>query len=286
VAGSAIEVVHTDRLGSVRTVTDDTGAVIATTRTDEFGIVTATSGFDSLAFGFTGEPVDGAGLVYLRARHYDPTLGRFLTRDTWAGITALPGSLHRYAYVQNSPATHRDPSGHILPLVAAIAIGAAIGGLVGGGGYVATTMATGGSLDPLEGAVATAGGAIAGGACVITLGACVAASVGASVAQYTVSPGEKDLLGFATSVAIGSLAGRIGYTPRFRPTVNRPTPNPITLPRSMQGIAWANELVFSGLVNLGRTVLSTAVSAAPSLGDISLAAASSSVKAGNGAPAR
>jgi hypothetical protein len=53
VSGTAIELYHTDRLGSVRAVTDATGAVTATWRTDEFGITTATTGSSTQPFTYT-----------------------------------------------------------------------------------------------------------------------------------------------------------------------------------------------------------------------------------------
>jgi RHS repeat-associated protein len=112
VAGSAIEVQHPDRLGSIRTVTDDTGAVIATFRTDEFGVPTASTGSAGSPYRYTGEPADASGLTYLRARHYDASLGRFMSRDPFAGFVASPLSLNRYSYVENNPATNADPSGH------------------------------------------------------------------------------------------------------------------------------------------------------------------------------
>lgn len=85
VSGTTIEVYQTDRLGSVRAITDAAGAVTATYRTDEFGIPTASTGTSSQPFTFTGEPHDATGLTFLRARYYDPSLGRFMSRDTWAG---------------------------------------------------------------------------------------------------------------------------------------------------------------------------------------------------------
>jgi RHS repeat-associated protein len=45
-------------------------------------------------FGYAGEYADAeSGLVYLRARSYDPATGQFLTRDPATGLTAAP-----YAY--------------------------------------------------------------------------------------------------------------------------------------------------------------------------------------------
>jgi RHS repeat-associated protein len=57
-------------------------------------------------FGYTGEAHDDeSGLVYLRARYYDPSLGRFLSRDSY--VDQPP-----YAYVGNDPMNATDPSGH------------------------------------------------------------------------------------------------------------------------------------------------------------------------------
>jgi len=51
------------------------------------------------------------GLVFLRARYYDPQLGRFIQRDSRQGLASRPESLNRYVYVQNNPASLVDSSG-------------------------------------------------------------------------------------------------------------------------------------------------------------------------------
>jgi RHS repeat-associated protein len=111
VNGSAIEVYHQDRLGSTRVLTDGSGNTVATYRTDEFGNATGSTGTSAQPFIFTGEPRDGTGLSYLRARYYDPGLGRLMSRDTWLGYVGSPTTLGRYTYVECNPATNRDPSG-------------------------------------------------------------------------------------------------------------------------------------------------------------------------------
>lgn len=50
--------------------------------------------------------------LYLRARYYQPGLGRFLTRDTYTGENDAPGSLHSYAYCRNDGVNAWDPSRH------------------------------------------------------------------------------------------------------------------------------------------------------------------------------
>ncbi|MGH7862175.1 MAG: RHS repeat-associated core domain-containing protein, partial [Candidatus Dormibacteraceae bacterium] len=84
---------------------------IQTYQTDEFGIPTSSQGTSTQPFGYTGQQVDGDGLIYLRARMYDPTSGRLLGRDVVGGSTLLPASLNRYSYTQDNPMNMSDPSG-------------------------------------------------------------------------------------------------------------------------------------------------------------------------------
>ncbi len=71
------------------------------------------------------------GTVYLRARYYNPSTGRFTSRDSFAGKNEDPLSLNLYTYCHNSPTINVDPSGHFI--LSAILIGAAIGTAVSGG---------------------------------------------------------------------------------------------------------------------------------------------------------
>jgi len=103
-----------DALGSVRQMTDVTGAITFTQAYDPYGAATVSDGTGQSAYGFTGEQQDVyAGLVYLRARYYDPVDGRFLSRDTWAGDDNRPLSLNRWMYVEGNPIKWGDPSGMI-----------------------------------------------------------------------------------------------------------------------------------------------------------------------------
>jgi hypothetical protein len=47
----------------------------------------------------------------LRARYYDPSLGRFINVDPWTGRFRNPASLNRYAYVLDNPLRFTDCSG-------------------------------------------------------------------------------------------------------------------------------------------------------------------------------
>ena len=89
-SGGNVQVYHADGLGSVRAITDASGVVNQTLQTDAYGVVTQSQGSVIQPFGFTGQQVDPSGLVYLRARFYDPTSGRFMSRDPRLGTPGSP----------------------------------------------------------------------------------------------------------------------------------------------------------------------------------------------------
>jgi hypothetical protein len=75
-------------------------------------------------------------LVFLRARYYDPGIGRFISKDPFPGVPSLPSTLHPYQYALNNPINLVDPSGEIIPaIITAMAAGVIIGGIMGGIGY-------------------------------------------------------------------------------------------------------------------------------------------------------
>ncbi len=64
-------------------------------------------------FLYAGEIYDEElGLIYLRARYYDPNDGWFITEDTYKGQVDNPLSLKRYTYVHNNPLSNVDPTGN------------------------------------------------------------------------------------------------------------------------------------------------------------------------------
>ena len=108
----------TDLLGSVRLVTDPTGAVVGAGAYDAWGnarpSTSGTSGATLLAgltgtqpFGFAGQYLDaGAGTYDMRAREYSPQQGQFESVDPLLSQTNEP-----YLYAGDSPAGSTDPSG-------------------------------------------------------------------------------------------------------------------------------------------------------------------------------
>ena len=98
---------HRDHLGSTRLVTDHTGTPVGTYTYDPYGTLADTTGTHRPLLGYAGQYTDPeTGLQYLRARHYDPTTGQFLTRDPWVSTTMDP-----YGYALNNPVNATDPTG-------------------------------------------------------------------------------------------------------------------------------------------------------------------------------
>ncbi len=100
-----------DGLGSVRGVASNTAAVLESRNYEPFGTAFGTTGTSQTPYGFTGEPTDGNGLVYLRARYYSPALGVFPSRDPFEGMAERAMSLNGYSWVEGNVVNAVDPSG-------------------------------------------------------------------------------------------------------------------------------------------------------------------------------
>ena len=74
--------------------------------------------YDDLAsgrceFGYTGHETDrNTGLVYFKARHYDPELGRFISADPYEGEPNTPVSWNSYLYANGNPLFYIDKQGY------------------------------------------------------------------------------------------------------------------------------------------------------------------------------
>ncbi|HKQ51123.1 MAG TPA: RHS repeat-associated core domain-containing protein, partial [Pyrinomonadaceae bacterium] len=95
----------TDRIGSPAALTDGAGNVVERRSYEPFG---ASAGSSWTRYDYTGRERDAqTGLIYYRARWYDPAQGRFVSEDP-AGFA---GGLNKYAYVSNNPVSKTDPFG-------------------------------------------------------------------------------------------------------------------------------------------------------------------------------
>ena len=105
-----------DGLGSTTGLTDDDGSLTDTYAYDVFGAMKSQTGTSANAWRFTGELNDSSvarSPYYLRARYYDPALGRFLSQDPWPSNPMNPQTLNRYLYALNDPARFTDPNGYL-----------------------------------------------------------------------------------------------------------------------------------------------------------------------------
>ncbi|MFN8534579.1 MAG: RHS repeat-associated core domain-containing protein [Dehalococcoidia bacterium] len=146
-----------DRLGSVLGLVDSAGTVVRTYAYDAWGVQTSTTGTLVNPLRWAGRELDEeSGLYYLRARYYDPSAGRFISRDP----IGLAGGPNLYAYALNNPIVLTDPFGlkgwaGTLGAGGATA-GAAIGGIGGslvGGFFGAAAGAPAGGIGIVPGAL-------------------------------------------------------------------------------------------------------------------------------------
>ncbi|MDX2066572.1 MAG: RHS repeat-associated core domain-containing protein [Fimbriimonadaceae bacterium] len=107
--GTTSRFTHPDRMGSVTRQTSASQGSSASRQYDAFGNVAAVSGTWTGPFGFAGNwgyQEDGdSGLQLLGHRYYDPSTGRFLTRDP------IKDGRNWYTYCENNPLTAVDPEG-------------------------------------------------------------------------------------------------------------------------------------------------------------------------------
>ncbi|MFS8084927.1 MAG: RHS repeat-associated core domain-containing protein [Acidobacteriota bacterium] len=103
--GSTVYYYAQDHLGSTTALTDSNGGLVERETYDAYG---NTAGSARTRYGFTGRERDSStGLMYYRARWYDPQLGRFISEDP----IGLAGGINSFAYVANNPQNAKDPSG-------------------------------------------------------------------------------------------------------------------------------------------------------------------------------
>ena len=101
-----------DGFGSVRSLTDSTGAMTDTYFYDAWGNSFGSTGSTPNVYLYRGERYDSdLQLYYLRARYFNPLSGRFLTRDPEAGHIKVPATLHKYLYAAGDPVNRLDPGG-------------------------------------------------------------------------------------------------------------------------------------------------------------------------------
>ena len=97
-----------DEQGSTVYITGNNGTVENSYVYDAFGNVLEGKESIENRIQYTGQQYDQeTGQYYLRARYYNPVIGRFTQEDTYRG-----DGLNLYAYCGNNPVIYYDPSGH------------------------------------------------------------------------------------------------------------------------------------------------------------------------------
>ncbi|MEA1976892.1 MAG: RHS repeat-associated core domain-containing protein, partial [Chloroflexota bacterium] len=95
----------------VRQLVDVSNGVGAGRAYEPFGDNLVSTGVANSVYGFTGEWADATELVYLRARYYQPTQGRFISKDAWDGDIYSPMTGNMWLYGLSNPINLTDPSG-------------------------------------------------------------------------------------------------------------------------------------------------------------------------------
>jgi len=103
------EFYHGDRVGSTTKISNTSQTVTDTRVYDAFGMLLSSTGSNPTPFGFVAkggyQQDPDTGLMLLGHRYYDPSTGRFLSRDR-----AKDGR-NWYDYCTNDPQRYSDPSG-------------------------------------------------------------------------------------------------------------------------------------------------------------------------------
>jgi len=109
---------------------DSAGSIAATYDYDAFGNILRSTINTPIttqnSFGFHSEYKDPTtGLVYLRARWYEPREGRFLCKDEFEGTQEQPMTLNKYLGFSDNPVNLTDPSGNFSVMEITVTIGIA-----------------------------------------------------------------------------------------------------------------------------------------------------------------
>jgi RHS repeat-associated protein len=190
----------TDSVGSVVSTISNTAGSAAVQGNQVYGPYgnkRYSAGNMGTAKGFTGQYADDlTGFDYYVARYYDPVSARFLSADTVQGNMQ---GMDPYDYVGGNPETRNDPSGHCWPWCT-MAIGAVVGGLIGGGVSLVTQLATTHSVNWGEVGTQTVIGAV-GGALTGLAGPEAGAAAEAAVATTEAAAATTEVAAATTEVA-------------------------------------------------------------------------------------
>ena len=117
---------HLNHRGDVVSITDASQTVAASYRYDPWGNILDSTGtfansqpFRCVSYYWDKE----TGLYYLMARYYEPTLGRFISKDVFLRLKEAPKAQLKYAYATNNPIMNVDPDGEFAIALPVLIIG-------------------------------------------------------------------------------------------------------------------------------------------------------------------
>jgi RHS repeat-associated protein len=109
-AGTTTAFYHFDCRGSTVALTDGNGNPTDLVEYSPYGTTTYRSGTNTTPFLFNGQlgvQTDPNGLLYMRARYYNPYISRFLNPDP----SGFAGGLNYYVFADGNPISETDPFG-------------------------------------------------------------------------------------------------------------------------------------------------------------------------------
>ncbi len=197
---------HHDQQGSTRMLTDTGGTVKATMTYDAYGSLSGHTGSSTTPLGYDDQYTDqDTGLIYMRAREYDPKTAQFLNSDPIEGLTLVP-----YSYVNDNPLNFNDPTGLIFGIPGTPSAGQIAGTVESAAsGTVEILHTAGKTLNSVAHYAAPALDVTAAGACIVLSdGLCAAALGGNFILQQALvadqaiydpnySPGPDEAVAFA-----------------------------------------------------------------------------------------
>jgi RHS repeat-associated protein len=153
-SGGTVTYMHHDQRGSTRLLTGSPGTVTGCTTFDAYGNKTGSTGTATTPLGYDGQYTStDTGLIYLRARVYNPATAQFLSHDPLVSLTREP-----YAYGDDNPVNLGDPTGLLtvgICVSGEIALGIRVG--VGACGQVSSSGEVG-ATGTISGGVAAGAG--------------------------------------------------------------------------------------------------------------------------------
>ncbi|MBT3209777.1 MAG: hypothetical protein HN704_16085 [Bacteroidetes bacterium] len=221
-----LQYIHTDHLGSIQTISNESGQIDATYSYDAWGRQRNPNDWSSYSNvpslpefnrGYTGhEHLSDFGLINMNGRLYDPVLGRMLSPDNYVQMPGNSQNYNRYPYCLNNPLIYTDPSGEIIwmPIIIGAVIGTYMGGTLANNDYNPTNW------DYSSGKTwgYMAGGAIVGGLSGYVGGAIAASEIpmantlGIAGASYTNSVGTNIYTGGQTDVSVNLGVASYNFT--------------------------------------------------------------------------